>query len=185
MRGSEHTRLVQILQRFLTVRNLANLIEHPIMCLQLLTFQRLICWPNMGRFSQGSSGPKDTHCQVSSSCLQIEMLYFGVQGLTFFNRGKQPILSLVPRNSRQAGIKNRERGPDLQEKLPGIPESVQKFAAAEGLTGKLPPSSNPCADAGALCWAVQFTSARKMGFALLIFCQHSWIYEAQDPEVTG
>ena len=87
---------------------------------------------------------------MSSSPLQIEVLYFGVQGLTFFNRGKQPVFSLVARNSRQAGIKTRERGPDLQEKLPGIPESVKKFAAAEGLAGKLPPSSIPCADSGAL-----------------------------------
>lgn len=74
---------------------------------------------------------------------QVPVLYFGVQGLTFFNRGKQPIFSLVPRNSRQAGIKTRERGPDLQEKLTGIPESVQKFAVAEGMAGKLPASSIP------------------------------------------
>lgn len=77
------------------------------MCVQLLTFQRLICWPKTGRFSQGNSGPKDTHCQVSSSHLQIQMLYFAVQGLTFFNGGKQRIFSLVLRSSRQAGMKTR------------------------------------------------------------------------------
>lgn len=113
------------------------------MCLQLLTFQRLICWPDTGRFSQGNSGPKDTHCQVSSSHLQIEVLYFVVQGLTFFNRGKQPVFSLVPRNSREAGIKTRERGPDLQEKLPGTPESAQKFAVADGAGREVVPFLHP------------------------------------------
>lgn len=63
---------------------------------------------------------------------------------------------MVLRNSRQAGIKTREKEPDLQEKLTGIPESVQKFAVGEGTAGKLPASFIHYADSGTLRWAIHF-----------------------------
>lgn len=59
------------------------------------------------------------HIQEIYSCLQIEVLYFGVQGLTYLKGEKSGgnCTSLVPRISREAGIKSRERGPGLKEKL--------------------------------------------------------------------
>lgn len=139
VRGSECTQWVQILQWFLPVRNLPNPLAHPITCLQLLTFQRLICWPNTGWFLQGSSSPKDTHCQVLGACLQT-VLCFGVQGLTFYSRGWQPMFSLVPRNSTWAGIKTREREPRGASDLASLSQSTS-LQWLNGWQGSCLPSS--------------------------------------------
>ncbi|GAB0190375.1 hypothetical protein GRJ2_001502800 [Grus japonensis] len=49
---------------------------------------KLICWPNTDRFSQRNSGPKDTHCQVSSSCLQMELLFTSCTLCAFVSAGR-------------------------------------------------------------------------------------------------
>lgn len=124
---------MQILQRFLTSGNLVKPIEQLIIPLQLLTFQRLI-WPKMGRYSQGKSGPKDTH-SGDKFLFPNRSALFWCSRIDIFDGGKEGgnCTSLVPRISREAGIKTRERGPDLKEKLLVISESFQMSAAAEGL----------------------------------------------------
>lgn len=92
------------------------------MPLELLTFKRLI-WPKMGRYSQGKFGPKDTH-SGDKFLSQNRSTLFWCSRTDIFERGKEGenCTSLVPRIFRESGIKSRERGPDLKEKLLAIPK---------------------------------------------------------------
>lgn len=117
------------------------------MPLQLLTFQRLV-WPKMGRYSQGESGPKDTHSGDKFLSPNRSALFCSSR-TDIFERGKERRnrTSFGPRTSREAGIESRERGPDLKEKLLVITESLKISVMAEGVAGK-PLSSIPCANSG-------------------------------------
>lgn len=104
----------------------------------------------MGGYSQGKTGPKDTHSGDKFLSPNRSALFW-CSRTDIFERGKEGknCNSLVPKMSRETGIKSRKRGPDLKEKLLVTHESFQISAAAEGLEEK-PLSSIPCANSDAL-----------------------------------